>query len=71
MNTGKDLTIWLTNNTILLSQSLIAIGLGYSNSYFVRGQAWLQKQNYEQAIADLTQANRETLVAEMAPTVLA
>ena len=46
-------------HTILLSQSLIAIGLGYSNSYFVRGQAWLQKQNYEQAIADLTQANRK------------
>jgi tetratricopeptide (TPR) repeat protein len=36
-----------------------AIGLGYSNSYFVRGQAWLQKQNYEQAIADFTLANRK------------
>ena len=36
-----------------------AIGLGYSNSYFVRGQTWFQKQNYEEAIADFTQANRK------------
>jgi tetratricopeptide (TPR) repeat protein len=33
-----------------------AIGRGDSKSYFVRGQAWLQKQNYDQAIADFAEA---------------
>jgi tetratricopeptide (TPR) repeat protein len=33
-----------------------AIGRGDSKSYFVRGQAWLQKQNYDQAIVDFTEA---------------
>jgi tetratricopeptide (TPR) repeat protein len=33
-----------------------AIGRGNKNSYFVRGQVWLQKQNYDQAIADFTEA---------------